>query len=208
MLDICDYTTGNNGHQGNGNNGYDHLEGEWLTYHNIGKNFVHKVKRQDREDFLHDLFIAFAQVKTNYDSKGKELTEGGLVRIAQYQVANYWRKWYRYYKNSDCGNCSKGQRRLCKENNAYGNNCPKAIHIDSLDRLIEDNNGDSTPLHEMIADEKSVDLVARLDAKLIIDGYPQRFIQIAYKQYAGYPLTDNERAYLYRQKKKAQKVLF
>jgi hypothetical protein len=79
--------------------------------------------------------------------------------------------------------------------------------MESLDRVIEDGNGDSTELHELIADDNSVDVVARLDARLTLQGYPHKFVKIAYKQYAGYPLTNDERAYLYRHRRKAQKRL-
>ena len=209
MLDYAEYTIDGDGYQGNGHhhNGYDHLEGDWLSYYKVGKGFVHKVKPEDREDFLHDLFLAFARVKARYQDKGKELTTGGLVRIAQYAVADYWRKWYHRHQNSDCGRCSKRQRQKCKEDNSYGRNCPKAVRLESLDTLVEDGNGDSTPLSELIADDNAVDIVARLEARLTLDGYPRRFVQLAYKKYAGYPLTSSERNYYYKEQKRAQKSL-
>ena len=55
----------------------------------------------------------------------------------------------------------------------------------------------------MIADDHAVDVSARLDARLILQSYPHRFIKIAYKKYAGYPLTTSERNYLYQQRRKA-----
>jgi hypothetical protein len=80
-----------NGGNGNGNgNGYDLLQGEWLTYYKVGKGFERRVRPEDREDFLHDLFLKFAKVKASYDGKGRELTEGGLVRIAQWGYALDW----------------------------------------------------------------------------------------------------------------------
>ena len=93
MLDYAEYTIGGDGYQGNGHhrNGYDRLQGDWLAYYKVGKNFTHKVKPEDRGDFLHDLFLTFAGVKAKYDAIGRELTTGGLVRIAQYGVADYWR---------------------------------------------------------------------------------------------------------------------
>ena len=208
MLDYAEYTIDGDGYQGNGHhrNGYDHLEGDWLTYYKVGKGFTGKVKPEDREDFLHDLFIAFARVKANYQDKGKELTTGGLVRIAQYAVADYWRKWYHRNQNSDCGRCSNRQRRKCKEDNSYGNKCPKAIQLESLSKLVEDGEGDKTELYQLIADDNA-DFIPRLEAKLTLDGYPQRFVELAYKKYAGYPLTGSEHNYYYRQLKKAQKSL-
>jgi DNA-directed RNA polymerase specialized sigma24 family protein len=205
MLDYVDYTIGDNGYQGNGNR-YDKLDGDWLTYYKVARGFTHKVRPEDREDFLHDLFLVFARVKASYDGKGKELTKGGLIRIAQYEVNDYWRKWYRRVNGIDCGRCSSRQRQKCKQDNLY-RQCPRAIQIDSLDKIVEDGNGDSTPLHELIADDKAIDLVAMLDARFRLNGYPSKAVKLAYKQYTGYPLTENERAYLYRQRKKAQKTL-
>ena len=208
MLDYAEYTIGGDGYQGNGHhrNGYDQLQGDWLAYYKVGKNFTHKVKPEDREDFLHDLFLTFAGVKAKYDAIGKELTTGGLVRIAQYEVADYWRKWYHRNQNSDCGRCSKRQRQKCEANNSYGSKCPKAVKQESLDTIVEDGNGGSTPLHELIADDNA-DFIPRLEAKLILEAYPKRFVQLAYKRYAGYALTSSERNYYYKEQKKAQKTL-
>ena len=114
MLDYQEYTTELDHHQGNGN-GYDHLEGDWLVYYKVAKRFTHKVKLEDKEDFLHDLLIAFERVKLSYQAKDKELTEGGLVRIAQYQVADYWRAYYKRTNGIECGRCSKAQKAKCKE---------------------------------------------------------------------------------------------
>jgi hypothetical protein len=206
MLDCVDYSIDSNNHQGNGNNGYDRLDGEWLTYYKVGKGFTHKVKPEDREDFLHDLFLAFARVKDRYDTIGKPLTEGGLVRIAGYEVATYWRRQFKEANGIDCGSCSKAQRQECKKRGLY-HKCPKAIKIDSLDSIIEDGNGDNTPLHEFIADDKAVDIAAMLDARHTLNGYPRRFIQLAYKRYAGYPLDKKERNYFNHKAKKLQKAL-
>jgi len=203
MLDSVEYSIDGDSYQDNRHNGYDKLEGDWLTYYKVGKNFTHKVKPEDRGDFLHDLFLAFARVRASYDARGKELTIGGLVRIAQYEVATYWRKWYRQSKGINCGQCSKAQRAKCKEDDLYSQ-CPKAIQIENLDALVEDGNGDSTPLYELIADDNA-DFIPRLDARLTVDSYPKRFIDLAYKKYAGYPFTDGERNYFYRELKKAQK---
>ena len=210
MLDYQEYTIDGDAYQGNGNgyhgNGYDQLDGDYVLFYKVANGFTNKVKREDREDFLHDLFLAFATVKASYTAKGKELTIGGLVRIAQYELATYWRKHFKLINGIDCGSCSKAQRGKCREKDRYGE-CPRAVKLDSLDRVIEDGNGDSTPLYELIADDKAIDLVARLDARHILDGYPRRFVQLKYKEYAGYPLTNTERNYLYRQNKKTQKRL-
>jgi len=210
MLDYAEYTIEDDSYQDNGHHppqaDYDHLEGDWLDYYKVGKNFTHKVKPEDREDFLHDLFLSFARVKMSYDTRGKELTTGGLVRIAQYEVADYWRKWYRRNQNSDCGGCSKRQRKACEANDSYGSKCPKAIQLESLDKLVEDSEGNKIELNQLLADDNA-DFIPRLEAKLVVEAYPVRFVQLAYKKYAGYRLTDSEAHYYWRERKKAQKNL-
>ena len=216
MLDHAEYTIDGDGYQGNGNgyhgnghNGYDRLDGDWLIYYKVAKGFTHRVKPEDREDFLHDLILEMAKVKAKYEVIGKPLSEAGLIRVACYEVAEYWRKWYKRKNGTDCSRCSKAQRVKCKEWFLYGDNdCPKAIKIERLDRLVEDGNGDSTPLHELIADDNAVDLVAMVDARLTLDGYPTKAVKLLYKRYAGYPLEKKEQDYLSRFKRRAKKGLF
>jgi hypothetical protein len=80
--------------------------------------------------------------------------------------------------------------------------------MERLDRLVEDGNGDSTELHELIADDNAVDVVAMLNARHILKGYPHKAVKLAYKRYAGYPLDVKERDYLSRFQRKFQKTLF
>jgi len=209
MLDYVDYTIDGDGYQGNGNgNGYNHLNGDWGLFYKVAKRFTYKVVREDSEDFLHDLFLAFARVKATYIAKGKELTEGGLMRVAKYELADYWNKRFKQKNGVNCHNCSKAQREKCKEWFLYGDNdCPRAIKLESLDRLIEDGNGDSTPLHELIADDNAVDVVAMLDARFTLKGYPTKAVKLLYKRYAGYPLDAKELNYLSRFRRRTQKSL-
>jgi hypothetical protein len=214
MLDYAEYTIDGDGYQGNGNgyhgnghNGYDQLDGDYATYYKVANGFTGKVKSEDREDFLHDLFVAFAKVKVSYDAKGKELTIGGLVRVAQYELADYWRKHFKRINGINCSQCSKAQREKCKDWYLYPD-CPKAVKMERLDRLVEDGNGDSTELHELIADDNAVDVVAMLNARHILKGYPHKAVKLAYKRYAGYPLDVKERDYLSRFRRKLQKTLF
>jgi len=205
MSDYQDYTTEVDGYQGNGN-GYHHLQGDWALFYKVASGFAHRVKPEDRQDFLHDAILAMAQVKVKYEVSGKLLTEAGLIRVACYEVAEYWRKWFKRNNGHDCGQCSREQRQKCRSEDLY-RECPKAIKLDSLDRLIEDGEGNKIELYQMIADDNAVDIVARLDARHILQGYPHRFVKIAYKKYAGYQLTKAETHYLYLQRKKAQKRL-
>ena len=215
MPDIQEYTTqidqyqGNgNGNNGNGNgngNGYSHLQGDWAMFYKVAKGFTKRVRPEDRQDFLHDLLLTMAKVKAKYDAIGKELTEAGLIRVACYDVAQYWRNKFRIINGTDCGRCSNEQRRKCKEKDLY-RQCPKAVKIESLDRILTDAEGNQIELSQMIADNNAVDVSDRLDARLTLQSYPHKFVKIAYKKYAGYPLTISERTYLYRQRSKAYKI--
>ena len=203
MLDYQEYTTRNDHHQGNGNgNGYSHLEGDWALFYKVAKGFTHRVKLEDRQDFLHDLLLTMAKVKAKYQAIGKPLTEAGLIRVACYDVADYWRKKFRRMNGTDCGRCSQEQRQRCKDKDMY-RRCPKAVKIETLDRLIEDADGNQVELSQLIADDSAVDVAAQLDARLTLQSYPHKFLKVAYKKYAGYPLTPTERTYLYRQRSKA-----
>ncbi len=93
----------------------------------------------------------------------------------------------------------------CKEQDSY-RECPKIIRLESLDRVVEDNDGNSTPLHDLIADDNA-DFISRLDAKPILNGYPKRFVQLAYKKYAGHSLISTKRNYYLRELTKAQETL-
>ena len=148
------------------------------------------------------------KVKVKYEVIGKPLTEAGLIRVACYERAQYWRERFKRINGIDCSRCSKAQREKCKDWFLYGDNdCPKAIKMERLDRLVGDGNGDSTPLHELIADDKAVDLVAMVDARLTLDSYPAKAVKLLYKREAGYMLDKRERAYLSRFTRRAKKTL-
>jgi len=80
----------------------------------------------------------------------------------------------------------------------------------SLDNA-DDFDGDKTELLEFLADDNTVDLDLRLDARRFLRGCPRRLVQIAYKRYSGIPLTDKEWHYLkyqrQRELKKSQKLI-
>ena len=110
MLNIGDYITEVERYQADGNgyhNGYDKLEGDWALYYKIAQYFVHKVKREDRQDFLHDLMLEMAKVKTKYEAKGKltpeELSLINRVREAYNKLIPIPCKGCR-----DCMPCPKG----------------------------------------------------------------------------------------------------
>ena len=124
MLDTQEYTIEASDHQGTGN-GYDQLPGDWGLFYKVAKGFTRRVRPEDAQDFLHSVLLLMARVKGKYDASGKELTEAGLVRIASFEVASYWRTQFQRINGHHCGQCGQVQRRECKENERRA--CPKAI---------------------------------------------------------------------------------
>ena len=184
MLDIGEYITDVERYQDDGdgyqNNGYDRLEGDWLTYYKVARYFVHKVKREDREDFLHDLMIEMAKVKAKYEAKGKPLTEAGLMRVASYELTDYWHTLMRHR--------------------------PTMLSLNNSNDF--DGEGEKAELLEFLADDNTVDLELRLDARRCLLGMPRRLVQVAYKRYSGIQLDSRDRKYLCKWLKTAQKPLF
>ena len=185
-------------------NGYDQLDGEWLTYYKVASRFNYKAKAQDRDDLLHDIMITLADVASNNGQK--PFTEPAMYRVASITVVHYWRAQYKLTNGLDCHSCSKAQRAKCKEDWLYSE-CPKAIKLEYLDKPITDGEGNITELGELIADDKAINLDQWLDSKTFLRGCPQRLICIGHKIRQGQALTEYERLYLYRFRKREQKRL-
>jgi hypothetical protein len=185
-------------------NGYDRLEGDWLTYYKVASQFSHRAKVEDREDLLHDIIITLADVARN--NGHKPFTEPAMYRVASVTVAHYWRAQYKLTNGLDCGSCSKAQRKECKEDWLYSE-CPKAIKLEYLSQPITDSEGNITELGELIADDKAIDLADWLDKKTFLLGCPQRLIGIAHKINEGQALTVADRKYLWKWRKREQKTL-
>jgi len=208
MLDYGEYSTVAEQPQEEANPlSYDQLDGDWLTYYQVARYFIHKVRFDDRQDFLHDLMLEMATVKAKYEAKGKPLTEAGLMRVASYELSEYWVKLRRLTTWLDCGNCSKEKRRKCREELLYSE-CPKFHQLISLNTLIEDGDGHKTELIETIADDKAIDLEAWLDRTTWQLGFPKRLAEIAYKLAYGKRLNNKDKCYLQRFRQKEQKRLF
>jgi hypothetical protein len=211
MLDYGEYITSDYYGQddGNGyhNNGYDQLQGKWATYYKVAKWFANKVKRQDKYDFLHDTMLEMAKVEARYEAKGKPLTEAGLMRVASYELKGYYQRNLMLTTMINCTHCSKEQRRKCREQGLYSQ-CPKYHNVISLDMDIDDGDGNKARLVDFIADDKAIDIVARLDARRFLQSFPTRLVKIAYKKYAGYPLNHADTLYWIKwQKENNQKSL-
>jgi uncharacterized Zn finger protein (UPF0148 family) len=185
-------------------NGYDQLEGQWLSYYKVASRFTDRVKAQDKEDILHTIIVTLADVERN--NGHKPFTEAVMYRIASRTVADYWRSYYKANNGLDCGSCSKAQRRKCKEGNLY-TECPKAVRVESLNKPIIDSEGNTTELGELIADDKALDVGAWIDARTFLLGFPQRLLEIAHKLDNGDKLTPTDSQYLWRFRKREQKSL-
>ena len=185
-------------------NGYDQLDGEWLTYYKVASRFNHKAKAEDREDLLHDIILTLAVAERN--NGHKPFTEGTMYRIASRAVADYWRAYYKANNGLDCHSCSKTQRRKCREDDLY-TECPKAIRLESLNKPILDSEGNLTELGELIADPKSLDLDAWDRDYLWQIGYKPRLVAIALKLHRGEALTNSDLLYLSRYRRQEQKRL-
>jgi hypothetical protein len=163
---------------------YEHLEGDWGLFYKVARYFVHKVKLEDGQDFLHDLLLEMAKVKAKYEAKGKLLTEAGLMRVASYEVTEYWHTLMRHR--------------------------PTLL---SLNGKADNGNGDveASGIIDFLADDNTVDLDLKLDARRFLLGCPRRLVQIAYKRHSGLPLEEGERRYFNRQRqeelKRYQKTL-
>jgi hypothetical protein len=182
---------------------------DWDKYIEIAERFQHKAKAEDREDLKHTIILRLAQVAGNNGHKpfdkaqGKPFTEATMCRIASFEVANYWRTQYRFTNGLDCGSCSKAQRSECKENELYSQ-CPKAIRIEYLSKPIIDDNGNTTELGELIADDRALDLDAWLDARTFLLGFPKRLLSIAEKRSNGDTLNNADRLYLSKWRRREQ----
>jgi len=186
-------------------NGYDQLQGEWLTYYKVASRFAYKAKAEDKEDLLHDIILTLATAERN--NGHKPFTEAVMYRIASRAKDQYWRNYYKLSNGLTCGNCSKAQRRKCKEEWLYGE-CPKAIKLESLNKPVIDSEGHTTELGELIADDKAIDLDAWVSSSTWEIGFPKRLVEIAYKLKAGEALIERDRQYLSRYRRQSQKNLF
>jgi hypothetical protein len=185
-------------------NGYDQLDGEWLSYYRVASRFTDKVKPEDREDILHTIMMTLADVERN--NGYKPFTEAVMYRIASRTVSDYWFSHYSYTSGLDCKHCSKAQRWKCKADNLY-TQCPKAIKLENLNKPIIDSEGRITELGELIADDKALDLDAWADAKTFILRFPNRLLQIAFKINNGQALSNSDHQYIWRFRQREQKRL-
>jgi hypothetical protein len=101
-----------------------------------------------------------------------------MCRIASFVIADYWRR---------------------------ANRKPTIL---SLEREVDNGDGDTTELVNIIADDRAIDVSAWIDARTWLLGCPHRLVQIAQKRLGGQTLSNYERLYLYRYRKRENQKLF
>jgi hypothetical protein len=189
-------------------NGYDQLDGDWLTYYKVAKTYESRVPAQDRDDIRHDIMIELDRA-TKRD--GKPLPLLRAYRIASLMVALYWREQAKHQVKvciysglpvePHCARCShhNGQRP-----------CPYLAlrPVQSLDDEASDDEGNGVRLINTVADDHAIDLEAWLDAKTWLLGCPMRLVKIAHKKLEGQPLDNKDKCYLQRFRQQEQKALF
>lgn len=190
---------------------YDQLDGEWHDWLEVAKRYEHKVPYQDRQDIRHTIMIELHRARQR---DGKPLPILRAYRIASLTVALYWREHNKpsvkvcvysgLATEPHCKTCSHRQSSRC----VYLASRP----IQSLDSKVADSEGNRVRLMDTVADDKAIDLVAKLDASDWLLGCKLQLIQIATKLNDGIELNRKEKNYLYhfrnRELKKAQKALF
>ena len=178
----------------------------WDSYITVADKFKYRARREDREDLRGDIILELAKVELKYNGNGRTLSDGGMIRVASFVVARYWRQFFGRTTGVDCSRCSKAHRQKCRQLDLYAE-CPKRIRLVSCESEIEDGEGNTVRLIDTIADDKAIDLDQWLDDKQFLYHFPIKLVRLAYKKDNGYPLTNAEKIYFYRHSKKAQKEL-
>lgn len=150
---------------------------DWDSYIEVAEKFKHKAMRGDKGDLRNDIILELARVELRYNGSGRTLSEGGKIRVASFVVFRYWRIVYKHKP------------------------------VISLNSVVEDGEGNTIELIDTIADDKALDIPQWVDIRLWLYRCPPQLIKIAYKKVAGYPLTNRERAYFFRNRGKAQKQM-
>ncbi|MEM4726432.1 MAG: hypothetical protein QXG63_05785 [Nitrososphaerales archaeon] len=145
---------------------------QWQKYQEIAKRFEHKAKREDREDLRQDIILRLAEVEARYNGNGGSLSEAAMLRVASYVVMEYW------------------------------HNIKRKPTMLSLNDELEDGDGNTIELYQIIADDRAIDLDAWFDARRWLLGCPKRLVSIAYKRAIGEPLDGKDQDYLEHHRRK------
>jgi hypothetical protein len=145
----------------------------WDDYQRIAKAFA-RGQYSDSEDFIQDIII---ELEKEDREKNYAATRDELLRAARRVKARLYRA--RKYDS-------------------------KLVHNQN-DENDESDESD-TPNFELVTGMYTADFAEKIDAKLdtkaIIEKLPERLREIGQRRVDKYTLTDDERAYLFRQRKK------
>jgi len=118
---------------------YDKLEQPWHQWAKIAKSFSLQLdNHMDREDLIHDIIVRLADVAEEYRQKGKPLTKGGCIRVAQYTRLRFYDQKKRWRRVSSV----------------------------SLNSTVKDDDGNETELINTLIAHNGVDLDGWIDFKI------------------------------------------
>jgi len=173
--------------------------------------FAQKAVSGEKDDLLHTIIEGLAKIGQKKASKGEDFTEAAMHRTGEHIKDWYWYKRYSYHNGLDCRHCTSEQKAKCKYNWAHSAwayaDCHRAVRLESLNQPVTDDAGNITELGDLIADDRALDLAEWVDARAFLIKAPTRLKIIAMKKQKGEALTDAERMYLARLRKKQQKAL-
>ncbi len=188
--------------------GYEALPEPYRTYYKIAIRFAPKAVSGEKDDLLHTIIEALAKVGQGKAGKGEQFSEAAMHRTAEHVKDWYWYRRYAYHNGLDCRHCTKEQKAKCRYNWAHSDwayaDCHRAVHLESLNQPITDENGNTTELAELIADDKALDLIEWVDCRTFLIGAPIRLKAIAMKRSKGETLTGAERKYLHKLRQRHQ----
>ncbi|GAI62665.1 unnamed protein product, partial [marine sediment metagenome] len=126
---------------------YDRLPEPWREWARIAKSFTYQLDDQwDREDLMHNIIVRLVAVAEEYRQKGKPLTKGGCIRVAQYTRLRFYDQKKRWRRVSSV----------------------------SLNSTIKDDDGNETELINTLIAHNGVDLDAWLDFKNYYQSRPPK----------------------------------
>jgi len=185
-----------------------HLDGEWGDWLQVALRYERKVPYQDRLDMRHDILLELHKARERDCQKLPVLR---AYRIASLTVALYWRKLIKREVRV-CLYSGVATELHCQQCSVRHNDRAKCIYRayrppESLYKEVS-TDGKPTRLIDTVADDTAIDVDAWLDDRTFLLGCPMRLIEIGYKRLNGIALTNADRSYLKRWRKKEQKNLF
>jgi len=129
---------------------YDRLDEPWRDWARIAKSFSLQLdNHMDREDLMHDIIVRLAEVAEEYRQKGKPLTKGGCIRVAQYTRLRFYDQKKRWRRVSSI----------------------------SLNSTVKDDDGNETELINTLIAHNGVELDGWIDFKIHYLKSPKRVKQ-------------------------------